>query len=250
MAQNRAFVYGDLFFETIKIKDGLPLYAAYHTERIAQSAKVLGMKLPDNWDMHFFTSLVKANVTEGDKRGRLVISRLATGFYYPTGNDVAFAFDTWELPEPKTKIATLDIYYEQFKACNTLSNLKTGNALVYILAAKFAHDKHIDDVLILNQYERIAEATSSNVFYFKGNTLFTPALTEAPVAGVMRKVVIEKAKKLGFEVQETKVEIKDLFEADECFLTNTIQGVVWVETFRNKKFANTLTSILQKAIQK
>lgn len=250
MGQNRAFVYGDLLFETIRILDGKPLHAALHAARIAKGASVLGMVLPTNWNETYFEELVKSHVPSGNRRGRLVVSRLSTGFYYPTSNEVAFSFESWELPEPKKSITTLDVYYDQFKACNTLSNLKSGNALIYVLAAKHAYAIGVSDVLILNQHERIAEATSSNVFYIKGNTLHTPALTEGPVEGVMRQVVLEKAGKLGLTVSEDRVEIKDLFEADECFLTNTLNGIIRVEQFRNKKYTGTVTAILQKALQK
>jgi branched-chain amino acid aminotransferase len=160
---------------------------------------------------------------------------------------VAFSFESWPLPEPRIGIDKLDVYYENYKACTSLSNIKSGNALIYVMAAKFAADNNLNDVLILNEHGRIAEATSSNLFIIKKDTAYTPPLNEGPVAGVMRALLLAKATKLGIKVKEMPLEIKDLFEADECFLTNVIGGITSVHKFRNKVFKTTVTAILQKA---
>ena len=250
MAQNRAYVYGDLLFETLKIVDGRPLHAAYHANRVAQSAQILGFNLPDAWGEEYFSDLVFAHAASGNKRGRLVISRLSTGFYLPSSNDVSFSFESWAMPEHRLSIDKLDVYYENYKACTSLSNIKSGNALIYVLASKFAATNNLNDVLLLNEHGRIAEATSSNIFIIKKDTAYTPPLSEGPVNGVMRKVLLDKATKLGIKMQETPLEIKDLFEADECFLTTGIGGITSVKKFRNKAFKTTVTAILQKAYNK
>jgi branched-chain amino acid aminotransferase len=247
MAQNRAYVYGDLLFETLKIVDGRPLHAAYHADRVAQSSQMLGFNLPDAWCEDYFSDLVFAHAAPGNTRGRLVISRLSEGYYLPSSNEVAFSFESWPLPEPKLSIDKIDVYDEQYKACTSLSNIKSGNALIYVLASKFAATNNLNDVLLLNEHGRIAEATSSNLFIIKKDNAYTPPLSEGPVNGVMRKVLLDNATKLGINMQETPLEIKDLFEADECFLTNVIGGITSVHHFRNKVFKTTVTAILQKA---
>lgn len=250
MTMSRAWVYGDLLFETIKVINGKAVYALYHYNRITFSADIVGFKLPANWSLTYFEELIAAHAQTGNKRGRLVISRLATGFYLPNSDEVSFSFEAWELPKPKLFIKTLDVYYQQFKACNTLSNTKSGNALIYVLAAKFAKEKEFDDVLILNQYDRIAEATSSNVFIVKNGVVKTPPLTEGPVAGVMRAQVLDLLSQLEIQCVESPLTLTDLFEAEECFLSNVLHGVVFVERFRTKNYKNTLTKVIQKALQK
>lgn len=227
--------------------DGRPLYAAYHANRVAQSAQILGFTLPVDWGEDYLSDLIFAKAVSGNKRGRLVISRLSTGFYLPSSNEVSFSFEEWPLPLPRLIIDKLDVYDEQYKACTSLSNIKSGNALIYVLASKFAANHSLNDVLILNEHGRIAEATSSNLFIVKDKTVFTPPLTEGPVNGVMRNVILDKSIKLGIQIQEKPIGIKDLLEADECFLTNVIGGITAVKNFRNKVFKTTVTTILQKA---
>ncbi len=117
------------------------------------------------------------------------------------------------------------------------------------MASQYAAANSLDDVLIMNQHGRIAEATSSNVFWIKNGIIFTPPLTEGPVAGIMREVVIKKATAQGLMVQEKELTIENLFHSDECFLTNALNGITLVNQFRDKKFEHELGTILQRDIK-
>ena len=238
MGINRAFVYGDLLFETIRMQDGKLQNIVLHTKRIEFGAKVLGFDLPSNWGESYLHDLVFAVVKGKDARIRLVVSRQGNGFYLPNNNDVRFYVEYWTLMPPKARIEKIDLFEEQYKSCSSLSNLKSGNALIYVLASQYAAANSLDDVLIMNQHGRIAEATSSNVFWIKNGIIFTPPLTEGPVAGIMREVVIKK-----------ELTIENLFHSDECFLTNGLNGITLVNQFRDKKFEHELGSILQRDIK-
>lgn len=249
MGINRAFVYGDLLFETIRMQDGKLQNIALHTKRIEFGARLLSFDLPSNWDENYLHDLIFAVVKGKDARIRLVVSRQGNGFYLPNNNDVRFYVEYWTLMPPKIRIDKIDVFEEQYKACSSLSNLKSGNALIYVLASQYAAAYSLDDVLIMNQHGRIAEATSSNVFWIKNGIIFTPPLTEGPVAGIMREVVIKKATAQGLMVREMELTIEGLLLADECFLTNALNGITLVNQFRDKKFEHELGSILQRDIK-
>jgi branched-chain amino acid aminotransferase len=249
MGINRAFVYGDLLFETIRMQDGVLQNVALHTKRLELGAKVLGFDLPSNWDENYLHELVFAAVKGKDARIRLVVSRQGNGFYLPNNNDVRFYVEYWTLMAPRIIIDRIDVFEEQYKSCSSLSNLKSGNALVYVLASQYAAHNNLDDVLILNQHGRIAEATSSNVFWIKNGIIYTPPLTEGPVAGIMREVVIKQATEQGLMVQEKELTIEELLLTDECFLTNALNGITLVNQFRDKKFEHELGSVLQRDIK-
>ncbi len=249
MGINRAFVYGDLLFETIRMQDGKLQNIALHTRRLEFGAKVLGFDLPGNWDENYLHDLIFAVVKGKDVRIRLVVSRQGNGFYLPNNNDVRFYVEYWTLMPPKIRIDKIDVFGEQYKSCSGLSNLKSGNALIYVLASQYADANHLDDVFIINQYGRIAEATSSNVFWIKNGIIYTPPLTEGPVAGIMREVVIKKTTEQGLMVQEKELTIEELLLADECFLTNALNGITLVNQFKDKKFEHDLGSVLQRDIK-
>ena len=249
MGINRAFVYGDLLFETIRMQDGKLLNIALHAKRLEFGAKILGFDLPSNWDENYLQDLVFSAVKEKDARIRLVVSRQGNGFYLPNNNDVRFYIEYWALNSPKLRIDKIDIFEEQQKTCSSLSNLKSGNALIYVLASQYAVANKLDDALIINQHGRIVEATSSNVFWIKNEIIYTPPLTERPVAGIMREVILGKANPQGLYVQEKELSIEELLDADECFLTNALNGIILVSQFRDKNFEFKLGLNLQSAIK-
>ena len=115
------------------------------------------------------------------------------------------------------------------------------------MAAQYAQQHGFDDVLILNQYGRVAEAISSNVFIAKNNILYTPPLNEAPVNGIVRKLLLQH-NNLNYKVAEKPLTVDDFLDADECFLTNTIQGLVSVDCFRRKQYGNTAATYLQNVL--
>jgi branched-chain amino acid aminotransferase len=220
-----------------------------HTKRLEFGAKVLAFDLPSNWDENYLHDLILSVVKGKDARIRLVVSRHGNGFYLPNNNDVRFYVEYWALIPTKIRIDKIDVFEEQHKSCTSLSNLKSGNALIYVLASQYAAANNLDDVLIINQYGRIAEATSSNVFWIKNGIIFTPPLTEGPVAGIIREVVIKKATAQGLIVQEKLLTVDELLTADECFLTNALNGITLVNQFRSKKFEHELGAILQRDIK-
>ena len=71
-------------------------------------------------------------------------------------------------------------------------------------------------------------ATQANVFWVKGNTLVTPLLDVAGVHGVMRAEILEWAQQHNYRLIEAKVSPKQLADFDECFLSNSLYGVIAV----------------------
>jgi len=97
-----------------------------------------------------------------------------------------------------------------------------------VLAGIHKKKMGFDDVLLLNQEGFLCEALSSNIFVHYEKTLYTPAISEGCIEGVMRRVVIDMATDEGIEVVEAQISPQIMKEAEEIFLTNAVQGVQWV----------------------
>ena len=67
-----------------------------------------------------------------------------------------------------------------------------------------------------------------------GGKIFTPALTDGPVAGVFRQHLMQQ-----LPVTESSASIDDLLNADEVFLTNAIRGIRWVQCIGSKNYGST-----------
>lgn len=248
---NRAFHFGDSLFETIRYANKNILFLGDHILRLKLSMTTLKMKIPPHFSFEYFldkiSDIIYANdLQDGGARIRLTVYRSGSGAYYPETNEVNFLLEAEKLDSPYflniSNGIVIDLYKDIFKPINRLSSLKTGNALIYILAAINRDSLRLDDCLILNEKANICEATASNIFITKGNLIMTPPLEEGCINGIMRgqiKKIAENKKMLFIEKPFTQHTILD---AEEFFLTNTIQGIQWVRQFQSKLYESKKTA--------
>lgn len=130
----------------------------------------------------------------------------------------------------------LSIYSENQKAPGPLANLKTANYLLYLLAAAAAKKGGVDECLVLNAHGQLCDGSRTNIFLVKNGLLQTPALACGPVAGVMRKHLLQHCNAANIPVEACALTPADMLEADEIFLTNAVQGIRWVSRFGDKKY--------------
>lgn len=80
--------------------------------------------------------------------------------------------------------------------------------------------------LMLSREGWLTEGIVSNVFLVRGGVICTPAIETGILPGVTRARVLELAREAGYETQEGLYTWEDLLEADEVWLTNSIQELV------------------------
>jgi branched-chain amino acid aminotransferase len=243
---NRAYSYGDGLFESLRILNGKVLNVGSHLQRIQEGAKALKMRLPAHFTEAFFIEkfnelITKSGITEGG-RIRLSIDRLGGNTYAPDSNEVSFFIEVYPIEQNlfglSGKGLEVDLYQDIKKHKNALSNFKTKNGLLYVLASISAKEKGLDDLLLLNDKGQILESTHSNIFVVSNGVLYTPGLSEGCLAGTMRMQVINLALQNGLKVYETTILPSNLLVADEVFLTNAVRGISWVGGYRTKRYVN------------
>lgn len=253
LSDNRAYRYGDGFFETILIKNNIIPLEKYHRKRIGKSFELLDYKLPtgitiENIFENIFETCKKNNCTD-TVRVRLSFSN-GNGGLLETEQYVNYLIEVWPInyihQDYQLKNLKLGIYKEQMKYNNFISNLKTSSALLFCMASRFAQIKGFDDCIILNHQNNICETTIANIFWIKNNTIFTPPLSEGCVNGVLRTFLLESIS----NVYEKPCTENALENADEVFLTNAIKGIQPVAQINNKTYVNHLTlELLRKYIR-
>ena len=255
---NRAFRYGDGLFESIRMIDGKIQYAQDHFERLINGMNALKMQINPSFDLAFFVSeinaLAKKNEIESDARIRFSVFRSDGGLYTPEVNKPLYLIEIQPITERgyqwNKKGLIIDIYSETRKDFGYLSKYKTNNSLPYVLAGIAAQQLAVDTCILLNSQGDIVESTSSNLFFVKDNMLFTPAIQDGCIDGVMRKNVIRIANKLGIKVYENKVPLQSLAIADEIFLTNSSLGIQWVVSYRGKRYFSRVARLIFDELQK
>ncbi|HRE36996.1 MAG TPA: aminotransferase class IV [Chitinophagaceae bacterium] len=247
-ASNRSYRYGDGLFETMKVKDGVIQLAASHMERLFDGMSILKMDVPalvtKDKLMDIILELCKQNRCEALARVRLSVSR-GNGGLYDEDRKLQYLVECWPLNQSVNRVnengLVIDIFPDAAKSTDRFSNLKSANFLVYSMAAVYAKENKLNDCLVLNANGKIADSTIANLFLVKGDTIFTPALSEGCVNGVMRKYLLESLAASNYQVEETIVSAEDLLAADEVFLSNAINGIRWVQRFRNKIYSHMKT---------
>jgi branched-subunit amino acid aminotransferase/4-amino-4-deoxychorismate lyase len=132
---------------------------------------------------------------------------------------------------------------------STLAGHKTINRLFYQLSDAQAKQKGMDEAIILNDAGYLCEASRSNLFLVKKNTLFTPSLECGCLNGITRLAVTDLARQAHIGVTEGNFTLQDLFQAEEAFLTNSLMGIMPVKSVEGHNIAkkeNGLTALLSK----
>lgn len=255
-ANNRGFRYGDGLFESMRYIKGKLKFPEMHIDRIQKGMKLLrfdNCSLIDAWFLREkVEELVRRNRTGADARIRLTVFRDSEGLYSPVSNKFGYVLEIQKLDESEyvlnKKGLIIDVYDEIPKPVNALSNLKTCNAMIYVLAGIYKNQNALDEVLILNHHGFLCESMSSNVFVVYDRKLYTPALNEGCISGVMRQVVMRLAMENDIELVEAQINPDILNEADEVFLTNAAKGIQWVMGYNNKRYFNEVSRFLSEKL--
>jgi branched-chain amino acid aminotransferase len=228
-------------FETIKVYKGRVLLLRYHFERMMKGFNALNFEVPEGFTA---AKLEKDIITECRKANWESLARIR----YTVIEGMPHKIESWPLDEEFNKLNEqgwmLDIYPAGRKKVDNLIGLKLTRREVFEEAAAYAKENQLDDAIVLNEDGFVCDSSIANVFLVKDGKILTPSLDQGCVAGVMRRLLIENLVVSGYSVEEKRVTIDELLNANEVFLTNAIRGVRWVAQLGEKNYANNFSSSL------
>ena len=242
---NRGFRFADGLFETIRFHRGQLLFFADHYQRLIRGLAILRFSLAGFPSRHEFeertVSLINKNRFFGDVRVRITVFRKGEGLYTPSELQASWIIETTPLEQTgfqlNEKGLVVGLFEEFPKLPSPVSAFKTAASHPYILAGLFCKENHLDDVLLVNGQGKIIESVSSNLFWIKDNFLFTPGIGSGCIEGVFRKQILEIAPTMGYKVVETPgATLTELLNAEELFLTNSINGIRWIVGLGEHRF--------------
>ena len=102
-----------------------------------------------------------------------------------------------------------------------LAGIKHLNRLENVMARAEWQDPEIQEGILLDQAGQVICGVMSNVFVWKDDTLLTPRLDACGVAGVTRARLMSVARQAGLVVAEARLDLDDLFAADEIMFTSS-----------------------------
>ena len=218
---NRSFRYGDGLFESMRVFNGKIFNRKAHENRLEKSLNILNFSVEKSISSLFDEVedlLGKNNISKGGFC-RLMMYRDGKGSYTPSSNMASYwiecskcASNQFELQEKPIETV---FFTEHKKPVSILSNIKSNNALLYVLASIHAKEQRADDAILLNEKGNIVESTNADLFLVNEGKLYTPPLADGPLDGTLRNLISQF-----FLVEERSFSIEDYENSDEVFLTN------------------------------
>jgi branched-chain amino acid aminotransferase len=257
LSQNRAFLYGDAVFETLKVVNGKVLFMEDHYFRLMASMRIIRMQIPMNFTLENLEQLIlelaSKNSCSDSCRVRFTVYRNDGGFYLPTDKNVSYLISTTPIASKpyllKDEPYEVELFKDFYVTKQLLSTIKSTNKLINTVGSIFADENGYQNCLLLNEEKNVVEALNGNLFMITGNRLITPPLSEGCLNGIMRKQILAIAKKVeGLEVLEEPISPFDLQKADELFITNMIKGIQPITKYRKKEFAINWSKILLEKV--
>ncbi|HCA86576.1 MAG TPA: 4-amino-4-deoxychorismate lyase [Streptomyces sp.] len=235
---------GDGVFETLKATHGQAFAVTRHLDRLAVSARGLGLPEPDLDEVRRACDAV----LEADPLpyGRLRITY--TGGVSPLGSDrgttgptLVVALGGAKRRADSTAAVTVPWVRNERGA---LAGLKTTSYAENVMALARAHAQDATEAIFANTVGQLCEGTGSNVFVVLDGALHTPPLAAGCLAGITRALTAEWT-----GAQETELPLDVLERADEIFLTSTLRDVQAVDRLDGRTLPGAPGPVTAKAMR-
>jgi len=259
---DRGFLYGDGAFETMRGYAGIIFRLDKHLNRFFNSLKIL--RIRPLYNKIYLKNIIYKNLKANNLKNayiRLSMTRGEgkfnmgyKGAFTPNVVVIAKEFEEYPAWMYRNGLSAKIVKGISRNERSVLANIKSLNFLTFILARLYAKEAGFDEAILINTRGRIAEAATSNIFLVKREKLVTPSLASGILPGITRGVIIEIAKRLKVRVTEKLVTRRELLDADEIFLTNSLAEVLPVTRVDSSKIGSgrvgDLTKLLRISYQK
>jgi branched-chain amino acid aminotransferase len=234
--------YASAVFEGERAYDGVIFRSREHSERLHNSAKVMGFEIPysvaeidkakadtvlkSGLSSAYVRAIAwrgseKMGVSAKENRINLAIAAWHWGDYFEDKmKGIRLAIAPWRRPAPDTA------------PCNAKA---AGLYMICTLSKHAAENAGFQDALMMDWRGQIAEATGANIFFVKDGKLLTPT-PDCFLNGLTRQTVIELAKRRGIEVIERAIWPNELAGFQEVFLTGSAAEITPVAEIQGMYF--------------
>jgi len=256
---DRGYLLGDGVFETLRTSNGRVFRLDEHAQRMVRGLTAINLDASLESE---FRDAVQALVARGQSEFggelyvRVMVSTGPMEDVLDTGRGVTVTglckkFRPYPMQYYSNGVQ-LVVSRSRKDSRSPISPIKTLSFLPYIAARREAHAATAHDAILLNENDRVAEASTSNVFARVKGTVYAPGESEGAIPGVTRGAVLELLQDEDVTVEE-RLPLATLKKAEEVWLTNTTGGIVPVTRFVDKPVGNgkkgDLTTRLSHALE-
>ncbi|MGM0369460.1 MAG: D-amino-acid transaminase [Bacillota bacterium] len=255
--EDRGFQFGDSIYEIVKLYNGKLFKIDKHLERLFNSAQQIRLDLDyDLADLRKIAQQVLAKNETSKRRQEgglyIQITRGVAPRNHGFSNDLEPTVVMYLLPAKKMEseireqgVTAITMPEQRWQHCN----IKTTNLLPNILTSQRAKDQGADEGIFVTEEGVVTEGTSSSVFIVKDNQVLTHPEDGEILPGITRELVLELAPEQ-FIVKEETFSLKELYQADELFITSTPKEVLGVIEVDDEEIGSGKVGPVTKEIHK
>lgn len=244
-AYDHGFLYGLGFFETFRTYAGMPLLLDKHLERMGKGLQQLAIPMPYTLQ-HIHQAVGQLLEANGLKDGYFRLSVSAgsgpLGLQTEPYKEPTVILYVKPLPPSDDGLYEQGMVLQELRTVrNTPESSERFKSFHYMncilgkreLAARPESGRA--EGLFLTERGHLAEGIVSNLFFLRNGICCTPAIATGILAGITRAAVINLCCDMQIPLEEDYYSWQDLGEADEVFVTNSIQELVPITILRSKE---------------
>lgn len=236
--------YASSVFEGERAYNGKIFKLTEHSERLHNSAKLLGFEIPYSvaeLDKVCKEILVKNNIVDGYVRPvawrgseMMAVSAQKTKIHVAIA---AWPWPSYFAGEAKERGLRLQMSQWSRPAPNMAptASKAAGLYMICTLSKHAAEKDGFEDALMLDYRGLVAEATGANIFFVMGDELHTP-IADCFLNGITRRTVMDLARARGIKVVERHIKPEEMAQAKEVFLCGSAAEVTPVGVIGEHKF--------------
>ncbi len=220
---------GISIYEVVKIIDSTPLFLEEHLTRLYKSAQIKNVNIWFTND--YIIEQIKKLISINDiKKGRLKFALR----YHVSGNKLFCFF--LENIEPKAEVykTGVKIITESIERINP--NAKVINYKLRKRVRERTVKENAFETLLISNSEKVTECSKSNIFFIKGNTVYTSSAKDV-LKGITRDYIFEICNKNNISIIETDIYKEDITNYNAAFITGTSIGVLSVNQIDDYNFS-------------
>lgn len=222
---DHGLLYGDGLFETLRVMSGQPCWLEAHLDRLEESAGRLLLELP--WSRAQLADAMQRTLQANGVREaalRLTVTRgEGPPVPDPTGCGPSSFFIT--LREPPPASPGISACFAGRHPRWSIPGLKSLSYQPFVIARAEARRRGFGEALLCVGDE-VVEGSTTNLFCLRDGVLRTPGLESGCLPGIMRKLVLDLARDLQFEVCAATLPQGELFQSSEIFLSSSLAGIL------------------------
>lgn len=237
--------YASAVFEGERAYGGEIFKLTEHTERLHESARLLGFRIPwtaEEIDDACNQLLAKQGYSDAYVRPIAWRGSEMMGVS-AQNNKINAAIAIWQWPsyfDPEQRLKGIRLDMAEYRRPDPKTapsrSKAAGLYMICTLSKHAAEAKGYADALMLDWRGQVAEATGANVFFVKDGVLHTPT-PDCFLDGITRRTVIDLARQRGIEIVERVIMPEEMEDFEQCFLTGTAAEVTPVSEIGPYRFS-------------